>query len=274
MSTNYRNYLIEFFGTFLLIFTIGIVSSSTQINTNIGPFVIGLSLILMIIIGGYISGGYYNPAVSIAMLIQKKLTFGDCIGYILSQITAAFLASYIVTLFNANSSLDLLEIYSAKIFFVEFFFTFLLVFSILSLSIYPTLISNIITAFAVGIVISIGGLLVGNISGASFNPAVAIHSLIIGFYKINNFCTVIFAIILGALVASFFFSLIKYSLPEIKLFNNIQEKEETSLKENKQLNNPSDKIDIVDEKKKPGIKKSPISGIRLSRKNTILRTSD
>ena len=263
MNTNYRDYLIEFIGTFLLVFTIGMVSVSSQIS-NFDPLIIGLSLFLLIIIGGHISGGYYNPAVSIAMLMQKTLTFDKWVGYILAQIIAAFLASYIVILVS-GSSIETLEIHFAKAFFVEFFFTFLLVFSILSLSIFPIIISSIMISLAVGVVISIGGITVGSISGASFNPATAIGFLVIGFYSLTDVFFILCAVILGGIAASSFFSLIKSSLPKIELsiVNQVQQKDKEQAKSEEEPETSEESTEDHNS-----------SGIRVSRKHNILRTSN
>ena len=57
-------YLIEFIGTFFLLF---IIISTTN------PMAIGLTLAAMIAMGGKISGGYFNPAVNFMMFLNNKI---------------------------------------------------------------------------------------------------------------------------------------------------------------------------------------------------------
>ena len=83
-----KKYLVEFIGTFFLIFTIG----CTVIPPNVGalaPLAIGASLMVMIFAGGHVSGGHFNPAVSLAARIRGKLSSADLIPYWLAQFAAA-----------------------------------------------------------------------------------------------------------------------------------------------------------------------------------------
>ena len=64
-----RNYLTEFIGTFFLVLTIGL----TVLNgTALAPLAIGCSLMVMVYMGGHVSGGHYNPAVSLAVLLRAR----------------------------------------------------------------------------------------------------------------------------------------------------------------------------------------------------------
>jgi aquaporin Z len=60
-------YLTELVGTFYLVLTVGLSV------VNGAPLVIGASLMVMVYMGGHISGGHYNPAVSLAVAIRGKL---------------------------------------------------------------------------------------------------------------------------------------------------------------------------------------------------------
>lgn len=65
-----NKYLTEFIGTFFLVFTIGLAVLS---ETPMAPLAIGASLMVMVYMGGHVSGGHYNPAVSLAVLLRGKL---------------------------------------------------------------------------------------------------------------------------------------------------------------------------------------------------------
>ena len=84
---NLIKYLVEFIGTF--IFLSVILSSGNAIY-------IGLSLAIVIIWGGKISGGNFNPAVSVMMYFNKKMPLLDLIMYIVSQV----LGGVVALLFN------------------------------------------------------------------------------------------------------------------------------------------------------------------------------
>ena len=60
-----RNYLTELIGTFFLVLTIGLTVLG---GTPLAPLAIGASLMVMVYMGGHVSGGHFNPAVSLAVL--------------------------------------------------------------------------------------------------------------------------------------------------------------------------------------------------------------
>ena len=67
-----KSYLMEFVGAFFLVFAVGMVTLIPGAGA-IAPFVAGLTLLLMITIGGRISGGHYNPAVTLACLLKGAI---------------------------------------------------------------------------------------------------------------------------------------------------------------------------------------------------------
>ncbi len=95
-----RNYLAELLGTFTLVF-IGSVSLLAALATD-APFVItvafgfGLALLAGLYAFGEISGGHFNPAVSLAMLLSGRLELPTMIGYWIAQILGAVLGSLAV----------------------------------------------------------------------------------------------------------------------------------------------------------------------------------
>src|SRR5690349_11213738 len=93
-----REYLTECIGTFFLVFTVCL----TVLNGTPGaPLAIGASLMVMVYMGGHVSGGHYNPAVSLAVLLRGKLaSTGEFVAYVVSQLAgaiAAALAAYVIT---------------------------------------------------------------------------------------------------------------------------------------------------------------------------------
>jgi aquaporin Z len=99
---NARAYLAEFLGTFLF-FVIGM--SSIQAVGALGaaapllvvvPLAFGFGLLAAIITFGHISGAHFNPAVTIAMTIDERLSPMDAVGYVISQVIGALGASALV----------------------------------------------------------------------------------------------------------------------------------------------------------------------------------
>ena len=63
-------YLTEFIGTFFLVLTVNLTVMG---QVSMAPLAIGASLMIMVYMGGHISGGHYNPAVSLAATLRGKL---------------------------------------------------------------------------------------------------------------------------------------------------------------------------------------------------------
>ena len=99
---NARAYLAELLGS-ILFFTIGYasvgalgVASQPTSNLLVVPFSFGFGLLAAIFAFGYISGGHFNPAVTVAMVLDKRTTPQDAVGYIIAQIIGAIAAGVIV----------------------------------------------------------------------------------------------------------------------------------------------------------------------------------
>ena len=70
----------EFLGTLFLCLVIGLTGKSSAI----APLAIAFTLMCNIYAGGHISGGHYNPAVSIAVFVRGSFPFKELIPYLLS----------------------------------------------------------------------------------------------------------------------------------------------------------------------------------------------
>ncbi|MDR2660721.1 MAG: aquaporin [Lactobacillaceae bacterium] len=97
-----RKYIAEFFGTFIVIFlgTASIVFSTA--SKNVGaltiPLIFGFAVITSTYAFGDVSGGHFNPAISFAATINKRMSWKDFFGYIVGQILGALSASLLVLL--------------------------------------------------------------------------------------------------------------------------------------------------------------------------------
>ena len=90
---NFLPYIVEFIGTFIFL---GIILNYAKAKW--GAFAIGLGLAAAILFGGAVSGGHFNPAVSIMMLVRKELSSMKALGYIVAQVLGGLSASYFMGL--------------------------------------------------------------------------------------------------------------------------------------------------------------------------------
>jgi aquaporin Z len=95
-----RKYLAELVGTFLFL-TIGYLSFPAAAATDLPaylavPFAFGLGLLAAIFAVGHISGGHFNPAVTVAAVLDRRTETTDAIGYILAQVIGAIGAAAVV----------------------------------------------------------------------------------------------------------------------------------------------------------------------------------
>ena len=96
-----RRYSAEFLGTFFLLFTICCtVMSPSQPVRDLAPLAIGAVLVAMIFAGGHISGGHFNPAVTVAVWVRGRIAFSDVLPYLAAQVLGglfgALLARFVV----------------------------------------------------------------------------------------------------------------------------------------------------------------------------------
>jgi aquaporin Z len=86
-------YLVELVGTFLFVYVILNVSNANPGREQLlGASTICITLLAMILIGGAISGGNFNPAVSVAKFMDGSLDMTHLTGYIIAQVLGALLA--------------------------------------------------------------------------------------------------------------------------------------------------------------------------------------
>src|SRR5687768_5720567 len=86
-------YLTEMIGTFFLVLTIGLTVLS---GYDGAPLAIGSALMVMVYMGGHISGAHYNPAVSLAVMLRGKLMPREFAPYLIAQFAGAVLAVFAV----------------------------------------------------------------------------------------------------------------------------------------------------------------------------------
>ena len=200
-----KNYIIEFIGTFFLVLAIGLTGN---------PLAIGVMLMVMVYMGGHISGAHYNPAVSIAMIFRGVLSVKEAINYILSQLAGAFLAAIFVQWVGGalmqiapSSTASVLQILA-----VEAIFTFALVLVILNVATNPKTEGNSYFGLAIGFTVMAGAFAGGGISGGAYNPAVGTGPILVDAIigdgnTLSNLWYYLVGPIVGAIVAVYVYKL-------------------------------------------------------------------
>jgi aquaporin Z len=180
-----NKYLTEFIGTFFLVLTIG----CTVIGSGAGPLAplaIGSSLMIMIFAGGHISGGHYNPAVTLGVWIRGRCDTKDVVPYMVAQVAAAVLAAAAVKYFKMDIPVTPIRLDTLTALLAEFLFTFALVFVVINTATAKGTANNSFYGAAIGMTVMTGAFAVGNISGGAFNPAVALGITTMGLASWSN----------------------------------------------------------------------------------------
>jgi aquaporin Z len=204
-----KKYIVEFIGTFFLVFTVG----STVVPPGIGalaPIAIGASLMVMVFAGGYISGGHFNPAVTFAVWIRGKFPKGDLIPYWIAQILAAFVAAWTVHFFKPEGAVLEMSIVPKAALLAEFLFTFALAWVVLHTATAGGTKGNSFYGVAIGMTVMVGAFAVGGVSGGAFNPAVATGITLMGLSGWNHFWVFLIGELGGAGVAALTFRLVDH----------------------------------------------------------------
>jgi aquaporin Z len=177
-------YATEAIGTMFLVLTIGAVTAGAS---ALAPLAIGGVLMAMIYAGRHISGGHYNPAVTLAALVRGRIGDRDAVAYWVSQCVAAVLAAGIVAVVSpvhvTPLSLSGHAIVAACV--AELLFTFALCFVVLNVATSKDHPDNSFYGLAIGLVVMAGAVSVGAISGGAFNPAVVLGGVAMGTISVS-----------------------------------------------------------------------------------------
>ncbi len=161
-----NKYIAEFIGTFFLVLTVG----CTIIGSGAGmfaPLAIGSALMVMIFAGGHISGGHFNPAVTLGVWLRGKCESKDVAPYMISQVIAAVLAAFVVKFLKGGAAVTPIQPATVPALLAEFLFTFALVYVVLNTATAKGTSGNSFYGLAIGFTVLVGAFSVGNISGGA-----------------------------------------------------------------------------------------------------------
>jgi aquaporin Z len=170
----------EFIGTFFLSLTICTAAVYGSAG-DYAPFGIAATLMVMIYAGGHISGAHYNPAVTVSIYLRGACDKDEVLPYIASQVIAAVSAALVVEnlLFSDALSPVTADLGTDAV-VAELLFTFALAYVILNVATTESTSGNGYYGAAIALVVLAGAITVGNISLASFNPAVTSALIVSG----------------------------------------------------------------------------------------------
>ena len=197
-----KKYIVEFIGTFFLVFTVGMAVHS---GSPLAPLAIGASLMVMIFAGGHISGGHFNPAVTLAVWLRGKCDTKDVVPYWVAQLAAGAVAALIVVALKGKPAVTAGAHEFVPSLVVEFLFTFALAWVVLNAATAKATAGNSFYGLAIGFTVLTGAVAVGGISGGAFNPAVGLGVVMMGLEQSGQLWAYLPADLAGGAVAAFAF---------------------------------------------------------------------
>ena len=216
--------VVEFIGPFALVFAgVGAIIATRGENLVAIALAHGLAIGLMITAVGHISGGHFNPAVTIAMLATGRIEAARAGVYVVAQILGATAAAGVLTavypdlgdlgrnVAGINNGVPAISpgigVFSATL--LEVVLTFFLVFVIFGVAVDPRT-PKVIAGLAIGLTITMDIFAGGVLSGAVMNPARALGPAIVQQDFTNAWVWIVGPVI-GGLIAAFLYQTVLLS---------------------------------------------------------------
>jgi aquaporin TIP len=178
--------LAEFVGTFTLIFMgVGAICANQMAGAG-GPGLVGIALAhglgigVMIAAVGHVSGAHFNPAVTAAFWVTRKMSTLEALGFWVAQLAGGAAAAYLLTVFfpaeiwraaGLGTPALARDITPTFGILIEAMLTFFLVFVIFGTAADKNSAFGKLAPFAIGLTITIDILAGGVLTGAAMNPA-------------------------------------------------------------------------------------------------------
>ena len=177
-----RKYATEFIGSFFLTFAVGVAALTGSVFV---PLAAGAMLMVMVYAGGHISGGHYNPAVTMAALVRRRIGISDAVAYWIVQVIGGLAAGALARAVVNPATVKTLALSGhteAAAAVVEVLITFALCYVVLNVATSKDQPGNGFFGLAIGFTVVAGAFAVGGISGGVFNPAVALGGATAGLF--------------------------------------------------------------------------------------------
>jgi len=212
--------IAEAFGTFMLVF--GVIGAALFISGQTGPLgpalAVGLAVLTAAYAVGHISGGHFNPAVSIGAAAAGRMPWKDVLPYIGAQLVGGILATLVLWLISATSGGKFTADFAAvsngygslspsgfglvAVIIIEVMITCLFLWVILGVTAPNAHVTAGFAPLAIGLALTLFHLVAIPVDNASLNPARSIATAILGGVEpLSQIWVFILAPIVGALIA-------------------------------------------------------------------------
>ncbi len=207
-----KKYVAEFVGTLVLVLVACGVAVTTNANIIATALAFGLVIVAMAYSIGNISGCHINPAVSLSMLLTKKMSLKDFAGYVIAQVAGAIVGALLLKIIldsnanlGANSYGVLMSAKTAGIaFLVETILTFIFVTTILGVTSKKE--NSAVSGIVIGLTLTLVHFFGIPFTGTSVNPARSLGpALIQSGNALSQVWVFILAPLVGAVLASLFY---------------------------------------------------------------------
>lgn len=197
-----RRSVTELVGTFLLVFVVAMVVLS---ESPMAPLAIGGAVAALVYAGYHVSGGHYNPAVTLAALVRGLMSGRDaasyCVAHLLGGALGAATAAFLVP-DSARPGLAFAGRALAAALVTEFVLTFALVWVVLHVATAPKNAGNSYYGLAIAAVVVAGVFAGAGTSGGVVNPAVAVALAVVGVLSWSSIWVFLLAQLTAAVVAA------------------------------------------------------------------------
>jgi MIP family channel proteins len=222
---DWKKVLAEVVGTFFFFFIgIGAVAwlprqEIPALNIFFVAIAHGLALSLAISALGHVSGGHFNPAVTIGLAVGRKISPVLSVLYILGQLVGGVLASLAVAVVMSNTvvangtpAVDVNSINIGQAILLEGILTFFLLLAVFGTAVDPR--APKVGGFGIGLTVFVGILVAAPLTGGAFNPARALAPAIVSGKFGADWYVYWVGPILGAVVAALLYNWVFMPRPE------------------------------------------------------------
>ena len=214
---NVKKYIAEFIGTLVLVLFgtgVAVVSGGNLVATALA---FGLAIVAMAYVIGNVSGCHVNPAVSLAMLISKRMSGKDFACYVVAQLLGAFAGTGILYIIlsttdigtaslgaNGFAALSTTNISLAGALLTELVLTCVFVYTILGVTGDES--KSNVAGIVIGLTLTFVHLIGINLTGTSVNPARSLApAIFLGGKALKQVWVFIVAPLVGAIIAAFLY---------------------------------------------------------------------
>jgi MIP family channel proteins len=215
--------LAEVVGTFTLIFIgAGSIVAASEAGLGVGgaglitvALAHGLAIGVMVSAVGHVSGGHFNPAVTVGAWVARRMTTGAAVAYVVAQIAGGLLGALTLRLVLPGSAWDPVTLGTPLVtpgiadwqaIAIEAILTFLLVWVVFATALDPEGSFGKIAGLAIGFTIAMDILMGGPFTGAAMNPARSIGPAVVSG-ELTGVWVYILGPVIGGTVAALLYDL-------------------------------------------------------------------